>query len=1438
LLLSPFHRVNGYLTRAMRHYQRQGVAWCYSQLVRHSGCILADDMGLGKSVQTVALISALLGKTGVRGDDDRVARGKKRRCVLPGISRVTEAASAAYASWVRSSGAFARVAGNELMYAAGEVPLPATPILLVVPKSLVGNWQRELDTWGWFSHAALSDQRSREAKLARIRDAAEGRLEIVIATHAAATQSTGADASILDALHAVTWGLLVVDEVHLFRNPATIGHKSLEAYTAVAVLGLTGTPLQNTISDAFHLAKLCYQHLQLTLRQFEEVYALPIDAGRRKSASAAAEEAAARAELAFARSFWRRFYLHRLKRSVLATQLPGKREMGVYCRMGRVQEAVYKAALASRDFVNLAATVERSRHMKAAAGGSKRALKDALAATEEEEACTPRSSRAGCLWRAQHADASAPGGYFECAKCPGWRCMIWPCFSMLRNIANHVELAKPETDGGRSPLYLHWRRSFVEELLQHAAELLGGPSTAGPGPGVSAVTGSSGSASMAASGSGSRKMPWVKATSARAGAPGVEFSYFSALGKAPGTEGFPLPPSTASGGAAVACGLASPSAGQDASPSAQLQSSPVRPGASGREHQRLLMQLEERRSLLSKKVGGSGPASHAVTLGDLDLCGKLGVISRILDRAHRDRTPSGRGSKVLIFSRSVRFLSTLTAFFALHGRYLHLTFDGSLNAEQRHAVVTRFERDPAVFVLLVSLKAGGVGLNLVAANIVILADADWNPANSTQAQDRAYRIGQVRDVTVYRLHSLGTVEEVVYLRQVHKSQGEARAVSGAQTARVFDVEDIKGLRPMLSYRPRGFETRFQEQYERRMAAEGGADCDPDGMLAAEIEESNTIPGAEDGAPLGSGAAVGTKRLRGGAVASSAAASRASEEEHGSDGVEDQIQFIRHQLHAAASGKGRSAAQGIDDDDNDVAEGAGAGSAAAGRTGTGKSEGRARSSGSGRRAAQEAGDGTSPAVARRSRGRPLKADTAVLGEDDEALQEEELLAELENEEDSEALPLSPRGDVSGERVRRDMAASGRPSKRARLSDVTGAGATGAGVLTAADGAGRLTGGHTSLPRAAGARCEAESEGSDDDNDAGGPGQGRDGRRSDAYSDSRRRSGYGGDALPRGSAPGVTQGLYDHVLGSQGEVAGVHDMGRWVANSAQEEARRKRGIQVARQLERQRRSSLGVLEAAVAAPPLAQGSRMRRAGVDASSTEADRSRRSAFVEPDGSSFGGEEVEVEALGGAAESRVGGDAIAAAPTTHRRRESDSALGRRASASESAQSTRLPAPATAGHSSGSPVALRVTSQLHLAPGPGHEDTGAVAAAVAAASIRHAQAAPSPPRRVAPSETKSRVSSGVTSAGSAMATASVALAAQLQPRRRGLFDSDDDDDESPRGSAFVRDPTLHAGPAAIATHHPGTVTLVAPAVANAGHNAGLSPGDSCGTENEDAPGMD
>ena len=79
-----------------------------------------------------------------------------------------------------------------------------------------------------------------------------------------------------------------------------------------------------------------------------------------------------------------------------------------------------------------------------------------------------------------------------------------------------------------------------------------------------------------------------------------------------------------------------------------------------------------------------------------------------------------------------------------------------------------FNEDPSVFCALLTTKVGGFGLNLTGADRAIILDPDWNPANDNQAVDRVFRIGQKRDVIVYRLVTMGTIEEKIYRRQIYK----------------------------------------------------------------------------------------------------------------------------------------------------------------------------------------------------------------------------------------------------------------------------------------------------------------------------------------------------------------------------------------------------------------------------------------------------------------------------------------------------------------------------------------------------------------------------------------------------------------------------------------------------------------------------------------------
>lgn len=163
-----------------------------------------------------------------------------------------------------------------------------------------------------------------------------------------------------------------------------------------------------------------------------------------------------------------------------------------------------------------------------------------------------------------------------------------------------------------------------------------------------------------------------------------------------------------------------------------------------------------------------------------EFCGKWKVLRKLLKWWHAN------GDKVLVFSHSVRLLKMLQMLFN-HTSYNVSYLDGAMSYEDRAKVVDEFNSDPQQFVFLISTRAGGVGLNIVSANKVVVVDPNWNPSHDLQAQDRAYRIGQHRDVEVFRLISAGTIEEIVYARQIYKQQ-QANIGYNASTERRYFKE--------------------------------------------------------------------------------------------------------------------------------------------------------------------------------------------------------------------------------------------------------------------------------------------------------------------------------------------------------------------------------------------------------------------------------------------------------------------------------------------------------------------------------------------------------------------------------------------------------------------------------------------------------------------------
>lgn len=149
------------------------------------------------------------------------------------------------------------------------------------------------------------------------------------------------------------------------------------------------------------------------------------------------------------------------------------------------------------------------------------------------------------------------------------------------------------------------------------------------------------------------------------------------------------------------------------------------------------------------------------------------------------------GHKVLLFSQFTTMLDILRA--SLEGQGIgHCTIEGK--TRDRAEQVRKFERDPNANVFLLSLRAGGTGLTLTAADTVILYDPWWNPMVEQQAMDRAHRIGQLKTVNVYKLITKNTIEDKVVALQERKKQiFDALMTENAAEIRNLTWEDLKGL---------------------------------------------------------------------------------------------------------------------------------------------------------------------------------------------------------------------------------------------------------------------------------------------------------------------------------------------------------------------------------------------------------------------------------------------------------------------------------------------------------------------------------------------------------------------------------------------------------------------------------------------------------------------
>ena len=166
--------------------------------------------------------------------------------------------------------------------------------------------------------------------------------------------------------------------------------------------------------------------------------------------------------------------------------------------------------------------------------------------------------------------------------------------------------------------------------------------------------------------------------------------------------------------------------------------------------------------------------------------GKLIALRKLLQALSRTR------NRVLVFSQSVRVLEMVERLLTSDG-FRHLRIDGECPPEKRQAIVDNFNADSSIFACVISLGVGATGLTLTGADRVVLLDPSWNPAVDSQAVDRAYRIGQTKDVIVYRFITCASIEDRILSRQVFKGGLFHETVNRQQTRGYFTDSDLSSL---------------------------------------------------------------------------------------------------------------------------------------------------------------------------------------------------------------------------------------------------------------------------------------------------------------------------------------------------------------------------------------------------------------------------------------------------------------------------------------------------------------------------------------------------------------------------------------------------------------------------------------------------------------------
>ncbi|CAM6104661.1 unnamed protein product [Calypogeia fissa] len=655
------------------------------------------------------------------------------------------------------------------------------PHLIVVPTSVMLNWETEFMKWCPAFKILTYFGSAKERKVKRQGWSKQNSFHVCITTYRLVIQDA-------KAFRRKKWKYLILDEAHLIKNWKSQRWQTLLNFNSKRRILLTGTPLQNDLMELWSLMHFLMPHVFQSHQEFRDWFSNPIT-GMVEGQEQINKEVVDRLH-----NVLRPFLLRRLKQDV-EKQLPGKFEHVIRCRLSKRQRNLYEdfmansdtqATLASGNFLGLINVLMQLRkvcnHPDLFEG---RPIMSAFDMSGLD------------LHLSSLACSTLHSGPFSGVNL-GELNLLFSQLSFEMTAWESEEVAN-----------IHTSAPLIEELASTGEDTWdsqGGSNQTGEGQGlIEAVQ-----ATLKAKREKERKekigaLAWlsllrchkkplygsdlrkcvlvehpvhdvhkIKANRLR------YFEYSSVIAdmvQLPLTRLANVRDLVESFVFAIPAARAPPPAAWCSHPTA---SNVLVPTLTGEVLEKVSTSLEPLRPVVVRRQ---------LFFPDRRLlqfdCGKLQELAILLRRLKSE------GHRALIFTQMAKMLDVLEGFISLYG-YTYMRLDGSTKPEQRQILMQRFNTNPKIFLFILSTRSGGVGINLVGADTVIFYDSDWNPAMDQQAQDRCHRIGQTREVHIYRLVSESTIEENILKKANQKRALDDLVIQSGS----YNTEFFKRLDPM------------------------------------------------------------------------------------------------------------------------------------------------------------------------------------------------------------------------------------------------------------------------------------------------------------------------------------------------------------------------------------------------------------------------------------------------------------------------------------------------------------------------------------------------------------------------------------------------------------------------------------------------------------------